>query len=183
MRPLYYDVLRTQAIESSDYIRKSNYSFQINNNKIKIFPAPDSDDATKQVWFQYYIQDELNDVNSSYTEDKVSDPSNVPFTFIKYYTINGPGRQWIRKYTLALAKELLGIIRSKYASMPLPNGEVTMDGEALKGEGREEKDQLLTELKEFLEGLGASEQARQEQERAESNQQVLNKSPLGIFLG
>ena len=109
MRPLYYDVLRTQAIESSDYIRKSNYSFQINNNKIKIFPAPDSDDATKQVWFQYYIQDELNDVNSSYTEDKVSDPSNVPFTFIKYYTINGPGRQWIRKYTLALAKELLGI--------------------------------------------------------------------------
>ena len=67
--------------------------------------------------------------------------------------------------------------------MPLPNGEVTMDGEALKGEGREEKNELLTELKEFLEGLGASEQARQEQERAESNQQVLNKSPLGIFLG
>ena len=125
----------------------------------------------------------MNDINSSYTEDKVSDPSNVPFTFIKYHTINGPGRQWIRKYTLALAKELLGIIRSKYASMPLPNGEVTMDGEQLKGEGREEKDALLTELREFLEGLSNSEQARMEQERADANQAVLNKSPLGIYLG
>ena len=183
MRPLYYDVLRSQAIESSDYIRKSNYSFQINNNQVKIFPIPDSGDAGKKVWFQYYIYDDLNDINSSYTEDKVSDPSNVPFTFIKYHTINGPGRQWIRKYTLALAKELLGIIRSKYASMPLPNGEVTMDGEQLKGEGREEKDALLTELREFLEGLSNSEQARMEQERADANQAVLNKSPLGIYLG
>ena len=183
MRPLYYDALRSQAIESSDYIRKSNYSFQINNNKVKIFPSPDSGDEGKKVWFQYFIKDDLNDVTPTYAEDKVSDPSNVPFTFIKYHTINGPGRQWIRKYTLALAKELLGIIRSKYASMPLPNGEVSLDGEALKGEGREEKDALLTELKELLEGLSTSEQARLEQERAEANQAVLNKSPLGIYLG
>ena len=85
--------------------------------------------------------------------------------------------------TLALAKELLGIIRSKYASMPLPNGEVTMDGEGLKAEGREEKANLLDELKEFLDSVSLSERARQESEQAESQQSVLNKAPLGIYIG
>ena len=67
--------------------------------------------------------------------------------------------------------------------MPLPNGEVSLDGEVLKAEGREEKDNLLTELKEFLESVSLSERARLEQEQAESQQQVLNKAPLGIYIG
>ena len=85
--------------------------------------------------------------------------------------------------TLALSKELLGIIRSKYASLPLPNGEVGLDGEALKAEGREEKAQALEELKEFLESVSLTEKSKAEQEQAESQQQVLNKAPLGIYLG
>ena len=83
----------------------------------------------------------------------------------------------------SLSKELLGIIRSKYASMPLPNGEVSLDGEALKAEGREEKAQALDELKEFLDSVSLTEKSRQEQEQAEAQQQVLNKAPLGIYLG
>jgi len=93
------------------------------------------------------------------------------------------GRNWIRKYTLALAKELLGIIRSKYASMPLPNGEVSLDGEALKSEGREEKANLLEELNLFLEAVSKKEQAATEQEVANSQQEVLNKAPLKIYIG
>ena len=103
--------------------------------------------------------------------------------FITYNEINAPGRQWIRRYTLALSKELLGIIRSKYASMPIPNGDVTLDGEALKAEGREEKNQLLEELKEFLESVSLTERSKAEQEQAESQQSVLNKAPLGIYIG
>ena len=114
---------------------------------------------------------------------KVSDPSNVPYQFITYEEINASGRQWIRKMTLALAKELLGIIRSKYASMPLPNGEVSLDGEGLKAEGREEKINLIEELKEFLESVSLSERARQEQEQADANQAVLAKAPLQIYIG
>ena len=113
----------------------------------------------------------------------MSDPSNVPYKFITYAEINASGRQWIKKFTLALAKELLGIIRSKYASMPLPNGEVSLDGEGLKAEGREEKTALIEELKEFLESVSLSERARQESEQAEAQQQVLNKAPLGIYIG
>ena len=43
-----------------------------------------------------------------------------------YNQINDPGKQWIRKYTLALSKELLGGIRSKYSTVPIPGGEVSV---------------------------------------------------------
>jgi hypothetical protein len=113
----------------------------------------------------------------------VSDPSNVPYTFITYSSINASGRQWIRKYTSALAKELLGIIRSKYSAMPIPDAEVTLDGDALKTEGREEKQQLLEELKEFLESVSLNEKLKAEAEEANAQQEVLAKAPLPIYIG
>ena len=183
MRPLHHDISRASAIETNDRIRKSAYSFELINNKLRIFPIPESTDEGNKVYFHYYIRSERSDTTRSHTNNKVTDPSNIPYQFITYQEINAGGRQWIRRYTLALAKELLGIIRSKYASMPLPNGEVTMDGEGLKAEGREEKVNLLEELKEFLESVSLSERARQEQEQAEAQQQVLNKAPLPIYIG
>ena len=175
--------MRAQTIESSDYLRKSNYSFELVNNQLRIFPRPNDSDDGNEIYFQYYVRSDQESTTRTYTNSKVTDPSNAPYKFITYSEINSSGRQWIRKYTLALSKELLGIIRSKYASMPLPNGEVTMDGEALKAEGREEKSLLLEELKEFLESVSLTNKAREEQEQAEANQQVLNKAPLGIYIG
>ena len=183
LRPIYYDVLRASAIETSDYIRRSNYSFEVNNNKVRLMPRPKSTDAGNKIWFQYYIKDEIKSTSREWDNNKVSDPSNVPHKFLTYHEINANGRQWIRKYTLALSKELLGIIRSKYSALPLPNGDVAMDGDSLKAEGREEKTQLLEELNTFLESVTLTEKARQEQEQADANQAVLNKSPLTIFLG
>ena len=184
LRPLHYDVSRMNAIENNDKLRKSNYSFELINNKLRIFPIPEgSGSAGDKIYFHYYIRSETKSTTRTFTQDKVTDPSNVPYQFITYEEINASGRQWIRKYCLALSKELLGIIRSKYASMPLPNGEVTMDGEGLKAEGREEKTALLEELREFLEAVSLREKAAAEQEVAEANQQVLNKAPLGIYIG
>ena len=183
MRPISYDLARANAIETNDLIRKSAYSFELINNQVRIFPRPTSDDAGNKVYFQYYVKEDKQGVTRTYTNSKVSDPSNIPYKFITYSEINASGRQWIRKFTLALAKELLGIIRSKYASLPLPNGEVSMDGENLKSEGREEKANALEELKEFLESVSLSEGARKEQEVAEAQQQVLNKAPLPIYIG
>jgi hypothetical protein len=37
-----------------------------------------------------------------------------------YTDINIPGRNWIQRFTLALAKEILGMIRSKYDTIPYP---------------------------------------------------------------
>jgi len=183
LRPISYDLARANAIETNDLVRKSAYSFEIINNEMRIFPRPDSDDAGNKVYFHYYVKEDRQGTTRTYTNNKVSDPSNIPYKFITYEDINAGGRQWIRKFTLALAKELLGIIRSKYSALPLPNGEVAMDGDALKAEGREEKAQLLEELSTFLESVSLAEGARKEQEVAESQQQVLNKAPLSIYIG
>jgi hypothetical protein len=183
LRPVSHDITRAQAIETSDKVRKSAYSFELINNQLRIFPRPESDDAGDKIYFRYFLKEDKQSTSRTFTNNRVTDPSNVPYKFITYSEINAAGRQWIRKFTLALSKELLGIIRSKYASLPLPNGEVAMDGEGLKSEGREEKQQLLDELKEFLDSVSLTEKSRHEQEQAESAQAVLNKAPLGIYIG
>ena len=183
LRPISYDLARANAIETNDLVRKSAYSFELINNKLRIFPLPEDTDAGQKIYFHYYKKNDRSDVTQDFTINKVSDPSNIPYKFITYSEINSMGRNWIRKYTLALSKELLGIIRSKYAALPLPNGEVSMDGEALKSEGREEKANLLDELNTFLEAVSKKEQAATEQEVANSQQEVLNKAPLKIYIG
>jgi len=185
LKPISYDLARANAIETSDLIRKSAYSFELHNNNLRIFPIPLSGDAGEKIWFEYYVKDDIRNSDNANAglQGGVSDPSNVPYKFITYNSINQPGRQWIRKYTYALAKELLGIIRSKYSSMPIPDGEVTLDGEALKTEGREEKQQLLEELKEFLESVSLTEKLKAEAEEANAQQEVLAKAPLNIFIG
>ena len=183
MRPVYQDISRAAAIETNDKIRKSNYSFELVNNKLRIFPLPTSDDVGTKIYFQYYVRDERTSLTRSYNQGRTTDPSNVPYKFITYNEINAAGRQWIRRYTLALSKELLGIIRSKYSSMPIPNGDVTLDGEALKSEGREEKANLIEELKEFLDSVSLTEKARAEAEEANAQREVLAKAPLKIYLG
>jgi len=183
MRPVSHDITRAAAIETNDKIRKSNYSFELVNNQLRIFPAPSINDKGTKIWFSYYLREERVDLTSSYTQNKTTDPSNVPYKFITYQEINASGRQWIRRYTLALTKELLGIIRSKYSSMPVPNGEVTLDGESLKAEGREEKALLVEEIKEFLDSVSLTEKSRAEAEEANAQQEVLAKAPLKIYIG
>jgi len=185
LKPISYDLARANQIETSDIIRKSAYSFEIHNNNLRIFPRPQSGDDGNKIYFEYYVKDDIQNTNNANAglQGGVSDPSNVPYKFITYNSINQPGRQWIRKYTYALAKELLGIIRSKYSSMPIPDGEVTLDGEGLKREGREEKLQLLEELKEFLDSVSLTEKLKAEAEEANAQQEVLAKAPLPIFIG
>ena len=185
LKPISYDLARANSIETSDLVRKSAYSFELHNNKLRIFPNPQTGDAGEKIWFEYYVKDDIRNTNNSNADIQggVSDPSNVPYKFITYGDINAPGRQWIRKFTSALAKELLGIIRSKYSSMPIPDGEVTLDGDSLKTEGREEKTQLLEELKEFLDSVSLTEKLKAEAEEANAQQEVLSKAPLPIYIG
>ncbi len=185
LKPISYDLARANAIETSDLVRKSAYSFEIHNNTLRIFPNPTSNDNGEKIYFEYYVKNDVRNTNhiSASMQGGVSDPSNVPYKFITYSSINAPGRQWIRKYTYALSKELLGIIRSKYSALPIPDAEVTLDGEALKAEGREEKTQLLEELKEFLESVSLTEKLRNEAEEANAQREVLAKAPLQIYVG
>jgi hypothetical protein len=181
MMPIYADMLRLQAIEFNDQIRKSHYSFELINNQIRFFPIPDGSNFTK-VYFQYIKKaDRSNPLKAPV--GTISDYSNVPYEDVEYSKINAVGKQWIRRYTLALAKEMLGYVRGKYSSLPIPNAEITLNGSDLISAGQTEKEGLITELKEILDTM--SRQAQLERKAAESTamQEQFNKIPLKIYIG
>ena len=183
LMPLFEDLLRVQAIELNDSIRKSAYSFTLVNNKLRIFPDPEE---SSTLYFDYVnTSDRDNPLFTEYSgsADVVSDFSNVPYDNMQYQFINDVGKQWIRKYGFALCKELLGIIRSKYASIPIPNADTTLDGDTLRAEAAAEKEQLITELREMLEGTSRKALLEADKDEAEFLQEKLTKVPYPIYIG
>lgn len=182
LMPLYEDTLRIQHIELNDQIRKSAYTFNIVNDKIKVFPIPTAR-TPKRLYFEYFSSNEFNTNAITINDNTISDYSDVKYDFIQYSDINDVGRQWIRKYTLALSKELLGAIREKYSTIPIPDGEVSLDGAALRAEAQIEKDALITQLRENLEELGRTKQFEYKKNEADYHQEMLKKIPLQIYVG
>ena len=183
LMPLFEDLLRVQAIELNDSIRKSAYSFSLVNNKVRIFPDP-TDSST--LYFDYINTSDRDDplfTEYSGSADVISDYSNVPYDNMQYQYINDVGKQWIRKYGLALCKELLGMIRSKYGTIPIPNAETTLDGETLRSEAATEKDALITELREMLEQTSRKALLEADKDEAEFLQEKLQKIPYQIYIG
>lgn len=181
MLPLNYDVYAIQAVEFNDEVRKSEYSFQLTNNRIRIFPIP-----TEQ--FTLYFQYTLDNLNSSLNgsgsnKDKISDISNVPYSNLTYNKINGIGRQWIRKYALALCKETLGYIRGKYSAVPIADGEVTLNAQDLLTAGKEEKDALIEDLKEVLDQMSKQSQLERKAAEAQSLNDQLGWFPNKFYWG
>ena len=180
LMPLYEDMLRIQAIEFNDQFRKSAHTFNIVNNKLKIFPIPTSN---YELWFEYYVDTEFREGATVVRENVMSDYSNIEYNFATYSQINDVGKQWIRKYTLALAKEMLGAIREKYSQVPIPGSEVSLDGAALRAEAQTEKDILVTQLRENLEEVSRKTRMSNEAEMVEQQQKIIGKVPLPIFIG
>jgi hypothetical protein len=181
MMPVYYDILRLQAIEFNDQIRKSAYSFELINDRIRFSPIPNGSNFTK-VRFDYILKADRSAPLKGDT-GTVSDFSNVPYQNVIYNNINDVGRQWIRRYTLALAKEMLGYIRGKYSSLPIPNAEVTLNAADLISAAQTEKEGLITELKEILDTMSRQSQLERKQAEADAMQQQMNKIPLKIYIG
>jgi hypothetical protein len=180
MMPVYQDMLRMQAIEFNDQIRKSAHSFNITNNKLQIFPIPANDE---KMWFEYFVRKEFIENSTNVQSDVVSDYSNIGYNFIPYSFINDVGKQWIRKYTLALTKELLGAIREKYSSVPIPGSEISLDGAALRAEAQTEKDALVEQLRENLDELSRKNQFEIRNNESNFQQEMLRKVPLAIYVG
>lgn len=183
MMPIYEDLMRVQAIEFNDQIRKSAYTFEMTNNQIRIFPIPTSDFTLR---FQYISKsDRDNPLHAEYSGsvNVVSDFSNVQFNNMEYKFINDPGRQWIRKYGMSLSKELLGMIRSKYGSIPIPGAETTLDGETLRSEASTEKDTLISQLRETLETVSRRALLEADRDEADFLQEKLRKVPDPIYIG
>jgi hypothetical protein len=182
LMPLYEDVLRIQAIELNDHIRKSHHTFNIVNNIIEVFPLPQNNGISR-LYFDYMSRDEFEHNSQIIQPESLSDYSDIPYDFIQYSLINDVGKQWIRKYTLALVKELLGAIREKYNSIPIPDGEISLDGAALRAEAQVEKEMLVAQLRENLEELSRKNVMENKAHESDHQQEMLRKVPLKIYVG
>jgi hypothetical protein len=183
MMPIYEDLMRMQQIEFNDMIRKSAYTFNIVNNQLSVFPVPSAITPITKIYFDYMERDDF-DANATLVKGNVvSDYSDIQYDFITYSHINDVGKQWIRKYTLALCKELLGAVREKYSTVPIPDGEVSLDGAALRAEAQVEKDSLITQLRETLDELSRPKQMEYKKLESEQHQDMLRKVPLKLYVG
>jgi hypothetical protein len=195
MMPVHADLLRLQAIEFNDQVRKSHYSFEIHGDDIKFWPIPTAGTGSSassifygQVWVEYIFSEEkekdaLLFGNTALLTGVVSDASNIPYKYQTYSSINDMGRAWIIKYGAALAKEMLGYVRNKYSSIPIPNAEVTLNGSDLVSQGQTEKEALITQLREFLDKMTKEQMLTRQNAESTQMNEILGKVPLKIYVG
>ena len=183
--PIFEDVLRRGMLESAFRVRRSHYSYEILGSNLRIYPIPVTDLQVGKLFMkvQAGALDPLNATALQGQDESiygVSGPQNVPLGNIPFSSITQPGRQWIRQYTLALCRELLGLIRSKFSNIPIPNADLQLNGESLVSTGREDKEKLLTQLKEFLDNLTNAKLMEQQALLAENMQKQLKYVPMPL---
>jgi len=195
MMPTSFTMQNIQAIEMQNQVTLSNYTFNVVNNILSVFPVPgtgmtgDDFDGGGGLDYGIYlvfdfikIQDRLDAAFADGT-NKISNTSNVPYVNPTYSKINSIGRAWIFEYTLAKAKEVLGLVRNKYSSIPIPGAEVTLNGNELVASAATEKEALINRLREYFDQT--SRQALLERRQAESIARVaeINQVPMTIYIG
>jgi len=178
--PVFEDVLRAGQMDISNRVRKSNYSYKIQGENIRIFPQPTATDP-KNLWLRVgFSPDPLNPSIEDKSIYGVSNLSNIPYGRISYSVINSVGRQWIRQYTLALCEELLGQVRSKFSSVPIPSGDLQLNGGDLITRGREDQGRLRDQMVELLDGLTYSKILENQAADADNIQKALQKIPMPL---
>lgn len=179
--PVFEDVLRAGQMDISNRVRRSNFSYQLIGTKLRLFPRPTSKSAGKKLWLKVgFVNDGLSPSYTDETLDGISNPSNLPYGNVSYSAINSMGRQWIRQYTLACSKEILGLVRSKFSSVPIPNGDLSLNGGDLISAGKEEKDKLRTELREMFDSLTYDKLIEGQATEATNLQTILKTVPIPL---
>jgi len=185
LMPIFFDVMKIQAIEFNDQIRKSAFSFDLVNNNIRLFPIPnDVGDLFRYQLFFHYIKVSERDsvLKSNDPGTLITNASNVPYNNPVYSQINSVGRNWVRQYTLSLVKEILAYIRGKYGSIPIPGDEVTLNQADLFTDTRAEKAALLEQLRLMLEETSRKNQLEKQSLETGYMQSILNNAPLPIYI-
>jgi len=181
MMPLNFDLQAIQAIEINDQVRRSNYSFELKDNKLKIFPIPTS--GSGNYWFEYIKRDERISNSVTNSPSQVTNVSNAPYTNPTYTSINSVGRQWIFEYTLALAKEMLGYVRGKYGTIPIPDSTVTLNQSDLISAATAEKTALVERLRGYFDETSRKSLLERRAQETEFKQTELKQVPYTIYIG
>lgn len=176
--PVFEDVLRGGMLDMSSRVRRSNYSYKIAGTKLRLYPQPTQEDP-KKLWIQVaFGNTPFSTPYGDSTIYGVSNLSNLPYGNIDFEDINSIGRQWVRQYCLALCKELLGLIRSKFSTVPIPGADLTLNGSDLIAQGREEQERLRTEINELFDSLTYTKLLADESEASDNLQNILRNIPI-----
>jgi len=180
LMPASYDALKVQAIEFNDQIRRSAYSFELINNRLKVFPLPN---VASTLWFEYFkLSDKQGAVTNTDT-GLVTNVGEVPYSNPTYNQLNSVAKQWIYRYTLALSRELLAYVRGKYTTVPVPGSEATLNQADLLTDARSEKEALLSNLREMLDQTSRMAQLERKSNESKFLKDTLSDIPMTIYVG
>jgi len=189
MMPLNYDMQVIQQIEMNEMVRMSNYSFEMHDNVLRIFPIPGTYDnrgtgtECGYLWFEYIKRNERISSSVDPACGEITNVSNVPYVNPTYRLINSVGRQWIFEYTLALCKEILGYVRGKYGTIPIPNADVALNQADLLAAATAEKTALLERLRAYFDETSRASLLERRVKEQESVLRELDQVPRVIYIG
>lgn len=185
--PLYYSIQKAQHYEMRRRLYSSDYEYRIipttgSSNTVQLSPCPTESMDGRRVFYWYRNKSDYNKYSAQTEASYVNNPGTMRVDELEYSTFNSVGKHWVKQYTLATSKEILGRIRRKFSEVPIPDGVVTLDGEMLLSEAKEEKDKLILELKELLDSVNVTKLMDDMSSSAEKLNSVLSHTPMGIYV-
>ena len=179
---------KAQAIAYEDhlYTRTSHYSYEILDNKLKLYPTPQSV-SPERFWFRFTVENDGGAFATGSYDSGVNGVNNMntmPMENIPFESINSVGQQWIRRFALALSKETLGQVRGKFGgNVPIPGDNVSLNASDLLSQAKEEQTALREELNKQLDEMLYSKIAETDKTMVENMDALVAKVPLKIFVG
>jgi hypothetical protein len=184
--PTWQNKSQAMAYEDALYTRVSHWSYELKNNKLRIFPIPRNNYSPTKFWVEFTVESDpyVEAVSGVKTGiDGVNNMNTLPFQNIPYQNINSIGKQWIRRFALALAKEMLGLVRSKFATLPIPGNDITLNGTDLINQAKDEQEKLREELKQVLNQLTYQQMAEDSAGVVENSNKIMQQIPAAVFVG
>jgi len=181
--PVWQNKLQAMAYEDALYTRCSHYSYELRNNMLRLFPTPRGCGSPSKFWFEFSVAKDpwVEDPDRKTGVEGINNMNTIPFDNVPYENINAIGKQWIRRFALALAKEMLGQIRGKFSSIPIPGNDLSLNAGELLSQGKEEQDKLREELKTILDELTYNKLIENDALLLENASKVEEHVPLPIF--
>tara|TARA_Y100000593_G_scaffold81866_1_gene153334 strand:+ start:931 stop:2205 length:1275 start_codon:yes stop_codon:yes gene_type:complete len=186
--PTWQNKLQAIMYEDSLFTRTSNYSYELIDNRLRLFPNPSYWDfnTLDRVWVKFYVDSDAWEEDESRYQGGIMGINNMntlPFDNVPYQNINAIGKQWIRKYSLALCKEMLGQVRGKFQSIPIPGDSVTLNHADLLSQAKEEQQELKDKLTEMLKEVEYTELIKKDVEKSDAAAAMFKNTPVPIFVG
>ena len=181
--PSWHNKLQAMAYEDHLWTRLSHYSYEVHNNKLRLFPMPDGFIAN--MWVQFSIDTDgwIEESDRKHGNDGINNMNTLPFDNVPYKNINAIGKHWIRSYAMAMATGMLAQVRGKFTSLPIPGDSVTLNAGDLATLAATNTQALKEELKTILDEMTYRALAEKDAAVVSAIDTVQQEIPMLIYQG